>query len=191
MAPMAGRRSQAMTGLEKSLARIIRFLAGHRLRYMVIGGIANLAWGLPRATVDIDITVWAPGREADLTGQLCSNFEALVPDPTAFVSETRVLPLRVEGFKVDVIFGQLPYEEQAIGRAKPVEMAGVSVQVATPEDLIIHKILSERPKDLEDVRGIVQARGKDLDRAYLDPLILGLARDLNRPDIRRRYLSLW
>jgi hypothetical protein len=70
-------------------------------------------------------------------------------------------------------------------------MAGFSVRVCSPEDLIVHKALSERPKDLEDVRGIIRAQGPALDRAYLDPLIRGLAEDLSRPAIWEFYLSCW
>lgn len=179
-----------MSGLEKALRALTAHLEERKLPYMVIGGVANLAWGMPRSTFDIDVTVWAPaGAEPALISAFAAAFTALPAEPEKFALETRVLPLEVEGFRVDLILGQLPYEEQAIRRARLVDMEGVEVRICAPEDLIVHKILSERPRDLEDVRGIVRAQGKALDRAYLDPIVRGLSVDLVRPGIWEFYLS--
>lgn len=180
-----------MTALESALRAMSAFLEKRQAPYMIIGGIANLVWGVPRTTLDIDLTVWALGGEASLVKALAVAFKALPDDPKAFAAETRVLPLLVKGFRVDVIFGELPYERQAIARARPMDMGGFTVPVCAPEDLIVHKALSERPKDLEDVRGIIRTRGRKLDRAYLDPLVRGLAEDLSRPRIWEFYLSCW
>ncbi len=180
-----------MSSLEKALRSLSTYLEERALAYMVIGGVANLAWGMPRSTFDIDVTVWVPaGTEPALIAGLCATFTALPAEPEKFALETRVLPLEVEGFRVDLILGQLPYEEQAIRRARLMDMGGgVRVRMCSPEDLIVHKILSERPQDLEDVRGIVRAQEKTLDRAYLDPLVHGLAVDLARPAIEKFYFS--
>jgi hypothetical protein len=40
------------------------------------------------------------------------------------------------------------------------------VRFATAEDLIIHKLVAGRPRDLEDVRGIISHR-KQIDETYL------------------------
>lgn len=40
-------------------------------------------------------------------------------------------------------------------------------RLCTPEDLIIYKMLSTRPRDLEDVKGIVRRQGAALDLPYL------------------------
>lgn len=179
-----------MSGLEKALRALSAHLEERRIAYMVIGGIANLAWGMPRSTFDLDVTVWAPaGDEPALIAALCAAFTALPAEPEKFALETRVLPLEVEGIRVDLILGQLPYEEQAIRRAPLVDMEGVRVRVCSPEDLIVHKVLSDRPKDLEDVRGIVRVQREKLDRSYLDPIVRGLAADLARPGIWEFYQS--
>lgn len=177
-----------MTGLERSLKAIVSFLESRKVPYMVIGGIANLVWGVPRSTLDIDVTVWAAkDREEALIRELAAEFVSLAEDPASFAAETRVLPLRVMDFRVDILFGGLPYEERAIRRAKTVELAGCSARVCSPEDLVIHKIISERPRDQEDVRGIIRSVGKKLDRTYLEPIVQGLAQDLSRPGILEFY----
>ncbi len=180
-----------MTGLERTLITVVRFLDTHAIPYMIIGGIANLVWGVPRATLDVDVTIWV--AEDDIPGflaQVTRSFELQVPDPQGFVKETRVLPAKVrEGFHVDFIFAQLPYEKVAIERAVVHQIHGVGVKVCSPEDLIIHKIISERPQDLNDVRGIIRQLGDRLDRDYLDPIVQGLSDYLERPEIWTHYLG--
>ncbi len=48
--------------LEKGLLEIVSFLEDAAIPYMIIGGFANLAWGVPRTTQDVDITVQVRDR---------------------------------------------------------------------------------------------------------------------------------
>lgn len=177
--------------LETALSELVGFLEKERIPYMTIGAVAGIAWGLKRATFDVDVTVWAGEREAHLIASLAARFKARVPDPERFVAETGVLPIAVSGTNADIVFGRLPYEETAIRRAKMRRLGGVVVSLCTPEDLIVLKIVSDRPKDLQDLREVVAAVGGSLDRAYLDPIVNALAEDLGRPDIRERLSSLF
>lgn len=181
-----------MTGLEKALRAVTDELEAARIPYMVIGGIANLVWGVPRATLDADLTVWVePKSEAKTVRRLTKAFRAIPKKPLAFMEETRVLPLDVDGTRADLIFGQLPYERAAIERAIAVPLAGKSIRVCTPEDLVLHKILAERPKDEEDLRGLARRCGTKLDRGYLDPLVRSLADQLDRRDLWARFERLF
>jgi hypothetical protein len=47
-----------MTVLEHDLTNLAEFLKDQKIPYMVIGGFANIIWGEPRATIDIDVTIW-------------------------------------------------------------------------------------------------------------------------------------
>lgn len=183
------RSGRSLSKLDSALVSLVRFLDSRKVPYMVIGGIAGLAWGRQRATFDIDITLWAARREGELLAALAQTFPPRVPDPEAFVGKTRVLPVSVGGVNADLIFGQLLYEEAAILRARPIQLAGATVRVCTPEDLIAHKIISERDKDREDVRELIALRAVSLDRGYLDPLIRSLSDALSRADIWESYLS--
>ena len=46
-----------MTKLEAALVDVTSFLDDGRIPYMVIGGFANLFWGVERFTRDLDITI--------------------------------------------------------------------------------------------------------------------------------------
>ncbi len=174
-----------MSALEQTLLRLARTLSDNDIPYMIIGGIANVVWGKPRATLDIDATVWVTDDEIGEVISLLQNvFQPLVSNPSQFISDTRVLPLESEeGVRIDLIFGMMPYEQEAIDRAVELTIAGFQIRFCTPEDLILHKIVSEREKDLEDARGVTLRQIKSLDLAYLDSRIGELADALECPDI--------
>jgi hypothetical protein len=178
--------------LEKGLLEIVSYLEGAATPYMVIGGFANLAWGVPRTTQDVDITVHVAEEDlSDFVRDIGKGFSILPTDPDGFVKETRVLPLQTSnGIRIDLIFAGLPYEETALGRARQVEVQGTGVRICSPEDLIIHKIISERPRDREDVEGIFRQQGSNLDFVYLDRIVNELGEALSRSDIAEFYQSL-
>lgn len=141
------------------LANLARGLDEARLPYMVIGGQAVLLYGEPRLTRDIDITLGVdPSALPSLLAVIQQmGLQILVEDAAAFVQKTWVLPTHhlPSGFRVDFIFSWTEYERLAIGRARRVVLEGYTVNYATPEDLIIHKIFSGRARDLEDVRSVL------------------------------------
>jgi hypothetical protein len=178
-----------MTLLEETLVNLARSLSEHNVPYMIIGGMANAVWGEPRATLDIDATVWVTEEEIDETvAWLKRVFRPLVSDPAGFLRDTRVLPLESEnGVRIDLIFGTLPYEREAIARAVELPVAESAVRFCAPEDLILHKIISERERDRADARGVALRQMKSLDLAYLESRIRKLAETLNRPDLWRSW----
>jgi len=149
--------------------------------------LAVSLWGEPRTTLDLDLTIWVEPEDLDQTVfRLCERLRSLSGDPVSFVRQTRVLPLRTsQDVRADLIFGALPYERQAIERARPREVAGKPIMVASVEDLILMKLVSERQKDLEDGRRLLRRFGDTLDRAYLEPRLTELAEGLGRPEILR------
>lgn len=182
----------ASSFLEKTLLKLARFFEHRRIAYMVIGGVANLFWGIPRTTLDIDVTIQVNETAIlPLVGALKkSGFQSRVRHPLDFVRRTHVLPLEDQkGIRVDLIFAKLPYEEEAIRRAKRKRIKGGNVRLCTPEDLILHKIVSDRPQDHEDIRGIIERLGVRLNRKYLDPYVKDLAGALVRPGMLRFYLD--
>ena len=184
---------RAMSRLEDALLAMAQFLERHHVPYMVVGGVANVVWGIPRTTLDVDITIQVAEEDVEkLIHSLAQVFRARISDPVSFVKQTRVLPLVTkDGVQVDLIFSQLPYEEEAIRRAALQRFQGTDIRVCQPEDLIIYKLVSERPKDREDVRGIIQQQAARLDRAYLDPKVIALARELERSEIALWYEQCW
>jgi hypothetical protein len=178
-----------MNRLEAGLLDVVSHLDEARVRYMVFGGYANLYWGRPRLTEDLDFKVVVPEAEwAGFITGLGRRFSLLAEDPLGFARETRVIPLETSaGVLADLVLAGIPYEEEAIERARAVEVNGRPVRLCTAEDLVLHKIISDRPRDRDDVEGIITRQGGSLDRGYLDHRIQELARDLERPDSLEFY----
>jgi hypothetical protein len=178
-----------LTVQEQALVALATLLDSAGLAYMVIGGMANLVWGEPRATLDIDVTIWVDERDIpDVVAKLTRELEVLVPDAVEFILRTRVLPLRAAGgVRVDLLFGLLSFEQQAIARAKPVQVGGATIRFCTAEDLILHKIISSRTKDLADARGVVLRQRGALELSYLELRIAELASMLDQPQIAEHW----
>ena len=138
---------------------------------MVIGGQAVLLYGEPRLTKDIDITLGLGIEGLDKIKEIVESlsFKGLVQNPDDFVKKTMVLPVLDEpsGIRVDFIFSFSAYEKQAIEKANEVNLDNVIVRFAALEDLVIHKIIAKRPRDIEDVRSIL-LKNPDYDTAYIE-----------------------
>jgi predicted nucleotidyltransferase len=97
-----------------------------------------------------------------------------------------VLPALDEhtGIRIDFIFSYTPYETGAINRAKKVKIMGEEVNIASPEDLIIHKIFAGRPRDIEDVRTVL-LKNPDVDIQY----IRGWLKEFNKSSEQKGLLK--
>ena len=152
---------------ETLLADLARVLDAAGLPYMVIGGQAVLQYGEPRLTRDVDITLGvAPDRLGDVIDAVGPLGLRPLVEPEGFVAETLVLPCEesTTGIRVDLVFSFPGYERAAMDRTNPVEIRGGVVRFASVEDLLVHKLVAGRPRDVEDVRGILLRQpGADLD----------------------------
>jgi hypothetical protein len=153
---------------------------------MIIGGIAVIARGVPRQTVDIDATMWAEGLDVDAILPTLAA-EGLVPrtvDAIAFARERHVLLLRHEptGTPLELILAYLPFERSALERADLVDFGGVSVPAATAEDLIIYKAVAWRDRDRSDVERLLALHRQSIDLTRVRGLVREFAMALDEPE---------
>jgi predicted nucleotidyltransferase len=157
---------------ERLIAGLARELESRNLPFMLIGGQAVLLHGDPRLTRDVDVTLGASPDRLDDVLQTCAalSLRPLPEDVEGFARSTFVVPAAEDdtGIRVDFIFSTTPYEAQAIERAERVDVRGQKVPFAAAEDLVLHKLFAGRPRDLEDVRGVVRRKGARLDWSYLE-----------------------
>jgi len=144
---------------ERLLKKIALQLKKASVPYMVIGGQAVLLYGEPRLTRDIDIALGMGVDGLDRVKKIIPiiGLKSLVQKEKEFVEQNMVLPTidKRSGIRVDFIFSFSPYERHAIERAKDIKLGGTSVRFASLEDLVIHKVIAGRARDLEDVRSIL------------------------------------
>ena len=144
---------------ERLLKKIALQLRKASIPYRVIGGQAVLLSGEPRLTRDIDITLGMGVKGLDKIKKSIKaiGLKILVKKEKEFVKQNMVLPTldKKSGIRVDFIFSFSPYEKQAIERAKDIKLGRSLVRFASLEDVVIHKVIAGRARDLEDVRSIL------------------------------------
>jgi predicted nucleotidyltransferase len=155
---------------QKLIAHIAASLTIRKIPYMISGGQAVLLYGEPRLTRDIDVTIGEDiSRLPDLLRTVDDTGLTPLPDDVeSFVRKTMILPVHHEdtGVRVDFTFSLSPYTIEAIARAHKVAMEGQEVAFTSVEDLVIHKVIAGRARDLEDVRSVL-LRNSDVDTAYI------------------------
>jgi uncharacterized nucleotidyltransferase DUF6036 len=126
---------------------------------MLIGGVAVIAHGVPRTTLDVDATI--EGALADLDalveawGQL--GLAPRVEGALEFARRHQTLLLNDErhDVPVDVTLAWLPFEAEAIARSELVRLGDLRVRVPRVEDLLVYKLIARRPKDLDDAERLL------------------------------------
>lgn len=151
-------------------AEITSFLDEQEIPYAVIGGLAVQYWGEPRTTNDIDIVVLlAPDKIESFFDAVIDKYRPRLKDAVAFAKTNRVLLVSgADGTPVDISMGIPGYEEEVIRRAVVVTLPNErTIRLISPEDLIIHKCIAGRPRDLEDIERILVRQKLTVDTDYI------------------------
>lgn len=152
---------------------------------MIIGGIAVIARGVPRLTVDADATVW--GEQVDLNDliQILGQHQIVprIQDALNFARQRQVLLLRHDpsGTPIEVSIAWLPFEKEALGKATLIRFAGTEIPVATAEDLVIYKALAWRDQDRYDIERLIVLHGKTMDLERIRSFVEQFAEILEDP----------
>jgi hypothetical protein len=147
--------------LPASLADLARWLDAARIPSTIIGGVAASALGRPRLTQDIHALAIVPEEGWAKVVDSASRY-GIVPrieGALEFARRSRVLLLRhaASGIDVDVTLGGLPFEEAVVAKSQDHNVGGLRIRFPRVEDLLVMKAIARRPKDIEDIRGLLAA----------------------------------
>ncbi len=162
--------------------------------YMIVGGQAVARYGENRFTEDIDITLALIPDEIEkiVSSLLSCGFSPIPEDYPSFVNKTWVLPVEHNETRarVDLIFSILPFERSAIDNAVEMSIDGVPVKFINAENLVIQKIFSGRPRDIEDAKGILRLNKGRIDLNNIRDTIESLSRELADSSLLDRLSDL-
>ncbi len=158
--------------LIQSLKELCLFLDEMRIEYMLVGGLAVGIWGEPRATVDIDFLVSTKTKDFDYLKQKVKESKKFIfihDDPMTFgkISFLRVTLKSNKDISVDFLFADDEFKNKALKRKEFVQVKDFKVNISTPEDLIILKLLSGREQDRLDAEKIREIQKEHLDIEYM------------------------
>ena len=179
--------------LARALAALARVLEKQGVRWYLFGAQAALLYGAARLTADVDVTVDLGDRA---TVELVRALERAgvrlrVRDVDDFVATTRVVPFLhpPSGMPVDVVLAGPGLEELFFKRRRRRMVDGVRVQVASPEDVIVMKVLAGRGKDEDDAVAILAAQRR-LNLALIRRTLVSLEAALDPSDLGPRFEQL-
>ena len=139
---------------------IFATLAEHRVRYVVIGGLAAVLHGSPTVTADADICADRSPENLQRLSAALRDLHARIrsvsePDGVPFkpdvalLGRMKVLNLSTDLGDLDLAFEPAAFTgyEELVQHAVTVSVAGVAVAVASLDDVIRSKEVADRPKD--------------------------------------------
>lgn len=138
--------------------------------YLVIGGIAVGVFGEPRFTQDVDVIIFIEKTklEAFLARSEETGFSFDEKTVLSEAEERGVFRVFLEEFHLDFLIASTELERSALKRKVLVKIFDKDVFLPSKEDLLLFKIIPNRPKDLIDAEGIALRHKGKLDRKYLE-----------------------
>lgn len=157
------------------LADCLRRLNEAHIAFMLTGSMASNAWGIPRTTHDLDFVIQlAPSQASTLAAHFTGDY--YLDEPAVLAAYRPPHQFNVvhvpSALKIDFwLLRPEPFEQEMFRRRVRDEWFGEPLWLATPEDVILHKLYWNRltPSDrhLDDVAGVVAVQQGRLDEAYL------------------------
>lgn len=151
------------------VTRLLELLDAHSVPYFVMGGLAVPIWGIPRATFDVDITLSIDerGLTAFLSAAKASGFTIDAPFEKGFRDVLHGMQkLKIEWWttagrrvEVDLFLVTTSFQQAAFARRVRARIEDREMWVLTAADLILHKLLANRQKDLADVQNLLAVQG--------------------------------
>jgi hypothetical protein len=156
-------------------------------RGVVIGGIAVSVLGKARYTADLDAVFLLSTQDIPrfLKEAKQEGMEPRIENAAEFGKKNRVLLLRhvSTDTEIDISLGIMPFEQEIVERSKVQEFDDtLRVRLPTPEDLIIMKAIAHRPKDMEDIRTLVD-KYPNLDLARIKRWVKDYAKTMEAPEL--------
>ncbi len=157
--------------VEGDLVRAVELLAevfsARSVTYALIGGLATTLRGRPRFTQDVDVLLRVPQVElpALLDELVARGFTLDAQKVMREYVQEHMTQFRFGFVRVDWLKPLLPLYDQALARAAALPWTeNHDVRVATPEALILMKMVSFRAQDQADIETLLAANQHEIDR---------------------------
>ncbi len=165
-----------MRDLTVVIHELIAVFNRSQIPYALLGGVAVRAYSIPRATYDVDFNLSVQSSQLP---SLFSSIEELgytIPEAYrgGWIDTVGGMPLVKVRFYVagksidaDVFLTETPFQRSAMSRRVLTEVEGQAAYVVTAEDLILFKLIADRPRDRIDIADILFTQG-ELDWHYIE-----------------------
>lgn len=158
---------------KEALKNINNIFQNLKINYALIGAHAVAAWGIVRATKDVDFIADIPkDKLSNLTKELkrkgfhTDTATGDIEDPVSGVLRLSYISGNDKEM-IDIVFGIKGLPCDIYKRTVNIHILGVDIPVISPEDLVISKILAGGVIDIEDVKKILTVLSGKIDLDYI------------------------
>lgn len=161
--------------LDDVAREIVAFFDRLNIPHAIMGGMAVRLYAIPRPTFDVDFTVSIPRESLSALYAAAEQMGLVVPPEqlSGWVDSVHGLPVvklqwyvGTQPIDVDLFIAESPFQRELLNRRQRHSGEGWEAWFVTPEDLILLKLLADRPKDRIDIADILFVQGT-LDESYL------------------------
>lgn len=154
---------------------LFRELDNSRVRYLLVGGLAMSLHGVPRTTMDVDIVITMDDKNVDAFISAASRLE-LTPVMPILLADLKIKDKRESWIRdknmivfalrnpdpstptIDILIAPKIDLDAALERAKRIDVEGITVQLASIEDMIELKRAAGRLQDTSDIEMLEKLR---------------------------------
>lgn len=178
------------------LRRVTAALDQAGIEYMLTGSFASAYHGAPRSTQDIDFVIHATSEQLKTLVQSLPEEQYYVDLEAALGAHERKSMFNVidmeSGWKVDFILRKSRvFSREEFNRRRRVVLHGISICIASVEDVIVAKLewarSAQSSRQIEDVAAILKIRFGELDLGYVEKWIDDL--DLSQQWVEAKSLA--
>ncbi len=153
------------------LSELLKVCKDHKVKIVLMGGIAVGVYARPRATYDIDgiISIREEQIENFLNTLKEAGFRYDKKEPIKFIQGLSFITLCYTKYKtyVDLFIAGNKFQENILARVKKVRFNKMTLNIISLEDLILIKLQTGRERDIEDVRDMITENKEKIDFGYL------------------------
>ena len=140
--------------LDKDFNEFVELFLEHNVRFLIVGGYALAAHGLPRATGDLDAWVWINPENAQniMRALNAFGFQNLSLTESDFSKEDAIVQLGYPPFRIDILtsIDGVAFDQAWVNKFV-IDLNGMKVPFIGRDDLITNKKAAVRPQDIADV----------------------------------------
>jgi hypothetical protein len=132
------------------LAKLVRLLEAHHMRYVIGGATALSLYVRPRTTIDVDAFV-DPAHKDELDRLLAVEFELV--SVGRFHSKFKEADV-----EVDILYAGASAEDFALAHGRDAVILGTPLKAAAPEALLWLYVASEKPINFADAIELLRSQ---------------------------------
>ena len=157
------------------LKQITTSLLQNGIPFMIAGSVGSARYGEPRSTNDVDIVIDPTAEQLDaLLGSFPETYYVSRDAATEALSRRSMFNVidTTTGWKADlIVLKDRPFSREEFARRTSVTLMGLSVDLASPEDIVLSKLewaqQSGSDRQIRDARSVLLTLADQIDLDYL------------------------